>query len=167
MLEAARQVASDKYQIVVTAAPGIDDAFYAPYLQGETLTRNTYSLLQQAYVAVVNSGTATLETALIGCPQTAVYHIASSKQLWFIENIIRSLVFSIPYFTLVNIIANKEIIQELIASRFTTNNVATELTRLLNDIAYRETMLREYDEIWYVLGDHTAAMTAAQYIVQH
>ena len=166
MLDAARRVAGDTYQIAVTAAPGIDDAFYAPYLQGETLTRDTYSLLQQAHAAVVNSGTATLETALIGCPQTAVYHIAASKQLWFVESIIRSIVFSIPYFTLVNIIPNKEIIKELIASRFTAENVAEELTRLLDDESYRQTMLNNYQDLWHILGERSAATTAAEYITQ-
>lgn len=166
MLDAARRVAGDTYQIAVTAAPGIDDAFYAPYLQGEILTRDTYSLLQQAHAAVVNSGTATLETALIGCPQTAVYHIAASKQLWFVENIIRSIVFSIPYFTLVNIIPNKEIIKELIASRFTAENVAEELTRLLDDESYRQTMLNNYQDLWHILGERSAATTAAEYITQ-
>ena len=166
MLDAARRVAGDTYQIAVTAAPGIDDAFYAPYLQGEILTRDTYSLLQQAHAAVVNSGTATLETALIGCPQTAVYHIAASKQLWFVESIIRSIVFSIPYFTLVNIIPNKEIIKELIASRFTAENVAEELTRLLDDESYRQTMLNNYQDLWHILGARSAATTAAEYITQ-
>ena len=166
MLEAARRVAGDKYKIIVTAAPGIDDTFYTPYLQGETLTRNTYSLLQQAQAAVVNSGTATLETALIGCPQTAVYHIAGSKQLWFVEDIIRSIVFSIPHFTLVNIIPNKEIIKELIASHFTADNIAKELTRLLNDDSYRQTMLNNYQDLWQILGNYSAATTAAEHITQ-
>ena len=81
MLAAARKVAEDKYQIVIGAAPGIDNEFYQPYLRGEVLTRNPYATLAQAQAAVVNSGTATLETALIGCPQTAVYYIACSKYL--------------------------------------------------------------------------------------
>lgn len=166
MLEAARRVVGNKYQIIVTAAPGIEDSFYAPYLQEETLTRDTYSLLQQAHAAIVNSGTATLETALIGCPQTAVYHIACSKQLWFVENIIRSVVFSIPHFTLVNIISNKEIINELIASRFTADNVAKELYRLINDKSYRHTIMNNYQYLWYILGEQSAANTAAEHIIQ-
>ena len=77
MLEAARQY--PEYKRVVCAAPGIEDTFYAPYLQeDETLTRDTYTAVQQAKAAIVNSGTATLETALLGCPQVAVYHLALS-----------------------------------------------------------------------------------------
>ena len=162
MLAAARKVAGEKYRIVVTAAPGIDDAFYAPYLQGEELTRGTYSLLSQAHAAVVNSGTATLETALIGCPQTAVYHVAGSK---YLEKLLRPIMFKIKYFTLVNIIPGKEVIQELVASRFTEENVEQELRRLVDDEDYRAQMKTEYEALWQILGDMSAAEGAAQVIV--
>jgi lipid-A-disaccharide synthase len=161
MLAAARKVAGDKYRIVVTAAPGIDDSFYTPYLQGEQLTRNSYQLLYQAHAAIVNSGTATLETALIGCPQTAVYHVAGSK---YLEKVIRPLVFNIKYFTLVNIIPDKEVIQELVASRFTQDNVEQELRRLLEDEAYRERIKAEYKILWHILGEQSAAEGAAKVI---
>lgn len=161
MLAAARRVAGDKYRIVVTAAPGIDDTFYTPYIQGEQLTRNTYTLLQQARVAIVNSGTATLETALIGCPQVAVYHVATSK---YLEKLIRPLLFKIKYFTLVNIILDKEVIQELVASRFTQDNVEQELRRLLEDEAYNAKIKAEYESLWTVLGEQVAAESAAENI---
>ena len=164
MLEAARQVAKDNYRIIVTAAPGIDDSFYQPYLQpGETLARDTYNIVAQAKAAVVNSGTATLETALIGCPQTAVYHVAGSK---YLEKLLRPIMFSIPHFTLVNIIPNQEIIQELIASRFTAENVANELERLLHDETYRQTMLTQYEYLWHLLGEQPAAINAANHILK-
>ena len=164
MLEAARKVAKDNYRIIVTAAPGIDDTFYQPYLQlGELLARDTYNIVAQAKAAVVNSGTATLETALIGCPQTAVYHVAGSK---YLEKLLRPIMFSIPHFTLVNIIPNQEIIQELIASRFTAENVANELERLLYDETYRQTMLTQYEYLWYLLGEQPAAINAANHILK-
>ena len=162
MLAAARVVAGDRYRIVVTAAPGIDDAFYAPYLQGEQLTRETYPLLAQAHAAVVNSGTATLETALIGCPQTAVYHVAGSK---YLEKLLKPLMFKIKYFTLVNIIPGKEVIQELVASRFTQDNIELELRRLIEDKEYRERMKAEYEGVWQILGEKSAADGAAEVIV--
>ena len=162
MLAAARQVAGDQYRVVVTAAPGIEDSFYAPYLQGETLTRDTYTLLSEAKAAVVNSGTATLETALIGCPQTAVYHVAGSK---YLEWILKPIMFKIKHFTLVNIIANKEVIQELVASRFTQTNIEHELQRLLHDQSYREQMLREYRQILTLLGTESAPNNAAKSII--
>lgn len=161
MLAAARKVAGTEYRIVITAAPGVEDGFYASYLQGEELTRNTYDLLSQAYAAVVNSGTATLETALIGCPQTAVYHVAGSK---YLEKILKPILFRIKHFTLVNIIPNKEVIQELIASRFTEENIANELYRLIKDEHYRTTMLVEYKKLWDILGESSAAENAAEHI---
>lgn len=194
MLQAARLVAQNNYQIIVTAAPGIEDDFYHPFLQqGETLTRDTYNTVAQAKAAVVNSGTATLETALIGCPQTAVYHVTGSK---YLEKFLRPIIFTIPHFTLVNIIPSyttphypipsyttlhnptpsyttlnnptppytTPAIQELIASRFTVENVTHELNRLLHDEPYRQTMLSNYQHLWHILGSQSAAETAADII---
>ena len=163
MLAAARQVAGDQYRVVVTAAPGVEDSFYAPYLQGETLTRDTYTLLSEATAAVVNSGTATLETALIGCPQTAVYHVAGSK---YLEWILKPIMFKIKHFTLVNIIAGKEVIQELVASRFTQANIEKELKQLLNNQTYREQMLNDYQQIQMILGTESAPNNAANIITK-
>ena len=162
MLEAARKVAGEQYHIIVTAAPGIEDAFYQSFLlHDETLTRDTCNTVAHAQAAVVNSGTATLETALIGCPQTAVYHVAGSK---YLEKLLRPILFRIPHFTLVNIIPNQEIIQELIASRFTTENVAHELHRLLYDQEYRTNMLKRYQQLHTILGNASAANNAADKI---
>ncbi len=174
MLQAARLVAQNNYQIIVTAAPGIEDDFYHPFLQqGETLTRDTYNTVAQAKAAVVNSGTATLETALIGCPQTAVYHVTGSK---YLEKFLRPIIFTIPHFTLVNIIPHyttlnnptpsytTPAIQELIASRFTVENVTHELNRLLHDEPYRQSMLSNYQHLWHILGSQSAAETAADII---
>ena len=162
MLEAAREVAGNHYQIIVGAAPGIDDAFYQTYLNQETLTRNTYSTLAMAKAAVVNSGTATLETALIGCPQTAVYYVAGSK---YLEGILKPILFKIKHFTLVNIIANKEVIKELIAQKFTKTNIATELRQLLDNESYRQQMQAEYKHIHHILGNETAPENAAKIII--
>jgi lipid-A-disaccharide synthase len=162
MLEAARQY--PEYKIVVCAAPGIEDSFYTPFLrEGETLTRDTYTTVLQAKAAVVNSGTATLETALLGCPQVAVYHLALS---WLIALIrwAQPLVFSIPYFTLVNIIPGREVIKEYVANEFTTANVSKELGRLLHDDIYRKEMLASYEHLSSLLGSQPAAATAADII---
>ena len=162
MLEAARRFPN--YRIVVCAAPGIDDAFYTGYLrEGESLTRDTYGAVMAARAAIVNSGTATLETALLGCPQVAVYHLALS---WAI-NILRwmqPLFFSVRYFTLVNIIAGKEVIKECIANEFKVDLVSAELGRLLEDEEYRKKMLAEYEHIDSLLGTQPAAERAAQII---
>ena len=162
MMDAARR--SPDYHLVVCAAPGIEDAFYTPYLRaGETLTRDTYATVQQASAAVVNSGTATLETALFGCPQVAVYHLAHS---WFFALIrwAQPFVFSIRYFTLVNIIAGKEVIKEYLANDFTADNVAAELQRLLTDEVYKKEMLASYKHLSQSLGALPASATAADII---
>ena len=162
MLEAARRFSD--YQIVVCAAPNIEDDFYTSYLcTNETLTRDTYGTVQQASAAVVNSGTATLETALLGCPQVAVYHLACSKLIGLIRWA-QPLFFSIPYFTLVNIIAGKEVIKECVANTFTTENVAAELSRLLSDEAYKKEMLASYEHLVQLLGSQPASVTAAEII---
>ena len=164
MLEAARRMPG--YQIVVTAAPGLDDAFYAPYLrEGEQLTRETYSAVQTARAAIVNSGTATLETALLGCPQVAVYHLAAARLLGAIRSWAQPLLFQIRYFTLVNILSGRETIRELVANDFTADKVAEELQRLLSDRAYTENMLADYEHIQSILGTQASAETAAKRII--
>ena len=162
MLEAARRFTD--YSIVVCAAPGIEDSFYQPYMaEGETLTNDKYGTLQTAKAAVVNSGTATLETALIGCPQVAVYHLACSRLIGLIRWA-QPFVFSIRHFTLVNIIAEREVIKECVANDFTVENVSAELERLLNDPTYTKNMLAEYEHIRSVLGVEPAAGKAAAII---
>lgn len=162
MMDAARRFPD--YHLVVCAAPGIEDAFYTPYLRaGETLTRDTYATVQQASAAVVNSGTATLETALFGCPQVAVYHLAHS---WFFALIrwAQPFVFSIRYFTLVNIIAGKDVIKEYLANDFTADNVAAELQRLLTDEVYKKEMIASYNHLSQSLGSLPASVTASDII---
>jgi lipid-A-disaccharide synthase len=162
MLAAARRF--PEYRIVVSAAPGIEDAFYSPYLkENEQLTHDTYSAVQQAAAAVVNSGTATLETALLGCPQVAVYHIGCSGLLKCIKWA-KPLIFSIPYFTPVNIIAGKEVIRECVAYDFTEANLHAELERILTDENYKKEMLANYEHLYTLLGAQQASVTAARII---
>lgn len=162
MIEAARRFTD--YSIVVCAAPGIEDSFYQPYMaDGESLTHDTYGTLRTAKAAVVNSGTATLETALIGCPQVAVYHLACSRLIGLIRWA-QPLLFSIRHFTLVNIIAEREVIKECVANDFTVENVSAELERLLNDPTYTKNMLAEYEHIHSILGVEPAAGKAAAII---
>ena len=164
MLQAAQQF--PKYDLVVCAAPGIKDDFYTPYLHSTqaTLTRDTYHAVQNASAAIVNSGTATLETALLGRPQVAVYHLACSPLIGLIRWA-QPLFFSIKHFTLVNIIANKEVIREYVANDFTVAHVTEELQRLLNDAPYKKEMLASYEHLFSVLGSQSASATAAERII--
>jgi len=153
------------YQVVVVAAPGVDDSFYTPLLAESScpvsLTREPYDALSMATAAVVNSGTATLEAALIGCPQVAVYHVACGRLL----GLLRPLMFHLPWFTLPNIIAGRMVIRELIAYLFTEDAVAEELGYLLHNQDYRSRMKRDYQEIAAILGTAPSAETAASLIL--
>lgn len=163
MLEAAH--CFKDYDVVVCAAPGVEAKLYTPYLSThDTLTRETYVALQESSAAIVNSGTATLETALLGCPQVAVYHLACSPLIGLIRSWGQPLLFSIPHFTLVNIIAGREVIKECIADQFTVENVVNETTRILSDETYKKEMLASYEHLHTLLGSHPAAATAARII---
>ncbi len=162
VLASERLTANGEWQIVVTGAPGVEPAFYNQFLTNEKIVFNeTYDLVSRAAVAIVNSGTATLETALLNCPQVAVYHIALGR----LAGLVRPFVFQIPHFTLVNLISNKEVIQEKIAYLFTVDEVAGEVKRILEDDTYRQTMLNNYAEIRQILGNNPAADTAAKAII--
>ena len=172
MLEAARQVqkSHSDYEIVVTAAPGVEDAYYRR-LMGETegirLTRDTYSVMRQAKAAVVNSGTATLETALFGCPLVAVYHIAASRFFGkHVVDLFKHYIFHDGYFTLVNILSGKEVIKELIAEQFTVENITKEVTRLIDDTDYRNSQIAGLQQLSAILGGNCAADTAAETILK-
>jgi len=153
-----------EYQIIVAGAPGIDVGFYNEILGGSEariVTGKTYELLQQSQVAVVNSGTATLETALIGIPQVVVYHVAFGKlALW-----VKDLIIKTNYISLVNIIANKLVVKELIANLFTVENVSAELSLLLRNTIYRQQILEDYSIIKATLGEPGTAGRAAKKMV--
>ena len=163
MLEAARRF--EGYEIIVTAASGIEESFYTPYLHtGERVTRDTYGTLQTCSAAIVNSGTATLEAALLGCPQVAVYHLACSKLIGLLRPVGQKIFFSIPYFTLVNIISGKEVIRECLANEFTVENVSAELEQLLYNEAHKKEMFASYEHLYSVLGVSSASQRAAEII---
>lgn len=159
MLTAARRFPD--YRIEVVQAPGIDASVYRPYLrEGELLVSDPYRLMATAQAAIVNSGTATLETALMGCPEVAVYHVACPHLL----GLIWKALFSIRHFTLVNIIVGREVIKELIAYLFTADNIEAELACLLHDEAYKKNLLASYEQVRKILGNQPAAETAASII---
>ena len=162
MLAAAQRF--PEYAVRVAAAPGVADDFYRQWLPaGVPLTRDTYELVSGAYAAIVNSGTATLETALLGCPQVAVYHVGCPR----LFGLFWRTFFKMRLFTLPNIILGREVIREKLATHFTVEEVAEELDRLLHDEAYRKRMLADYQEIAHLLGDTPAPTNAAKIITGH
>ena len=122
----------------------------------------TYELLQQAKAAVVNSGTATLETALIGTPQVVVYNVYFGRFMMLLKDYF----VKVKYISLVNLVAEKEVVKELMAHFFTVENVSKELDNILHDKTYRENMLHEYAIMQNSLGGPGAASKAAKKMVE-
>lgn len=165
MIEAAAPYATE-YQLVVAGAPAIDDEFYAPFIEGKpvTLVKNqTYKLLSQATAALVTSGTATLETALFNVPQVVCYKTPVPRLVRFAFNHI----IKCKYISLVNLIADREVVQELLADRFSVENIRNELRRLLPGHDARTAMLFDYREVAKRLGDDVAPDNAAQLMVRY
>ena len=162
MLEAASRF--EDYQMVVAGAPSIDDAYYEQFvskLNANIVKNDTYQLLSHCTTAIVTSGTATLETALFNVPQVVCYKTPLPNLIRFaFKHIIK-----VRFISLVNLIANKEVVQELFAERFKIRNIANELYRILPGQPYRETMLAEYELMKEKLGDHIAPDNAANLIV--
>lgn len=152
------------YQVVVSGAPGINREYYDAFISQKNIYlvfNQTYELLSHAEAAVVNSGTATLETALIGTPQVVVYHVAFGK----IALALKDIFIKVKYVSLVNLIAEKEVVTELLAHHFTPENVREEVERLISDKIYRDKMVEKYQEIKKTLGEPGAAKNAAKGII--
>ncbi len=165
MLDAAMPFV-DKYQLVLAAAPGIDPAYYQQYVGSTVPVKiifgQTYRLLQQAKAALVTSGTATLETALFRVPQTVCYYTPVGKLISFL----RRHILKVRYISLVNLVADKEVVRELVADTMTVSNVRSELNALLNDETYRGQMLKEYDRMIKILGPAGASHQAASKMIE-
>ena len=166
MVAAAREAAPD-IPVIIAGTTAIQQDIYRRLAPGvKVVFGETYRLLSGARAAVVNSGTATLEAALLNCPQVAVYHIAAPHAVY-----LAPLLFSnpigdtkTPFFTLPNLLLGKEVIKELIGARFTVHAVATELRTLLSDNTYRQRELSDYNNIRELLGRQKASAEAAKII---
>ena len=163
MLEAARHF--EDYQMVIAAAPSIEKSYYKKYLgdsEAKMVELQTYELLTHSTAALVTSGTATLETALLNVPQVVCYETPVPKLIRFaFKHIIK-----VRFISLVNLIADKEIVQELLADRFSIYNIANELYRILPGQPARERMLANYQIVRERLGDAVAPDNAARIIVE-
>lgn len=160
MLEVASRYPT--FQLVIAGAPGQTSAFYEQYLlNGEKLIfGETYSLLRIAYTAIVTSGTATLETALIGTPQVVSYAVGGGG----IPNWVFRHFMHVPYFSLVNLIAGKTVVNELMGALLNDVNLTTALEPLLSKTTERQAVLDGYSEIREKLGKPGAARKTAELI---
>jgi len=129
-----------EFQYVIAGAPGIDPGYYKEYIgnhKASIVFDQTYRLLQQSKAALVTSGTATLETALFRVPQVVCYKTPVKKLVRFVFTHF----FHIKYISLVNLIADKTVVQELFADSFSCQSIREELNKIIRVEAYRNTML--------------------------
>ncbi|MBQ9669035.1 MAG: lipid-A-disaccharide synthase [Prevotella sp.] len=159
MIEATRQLSAD-YDLMLAGAPGIDEDYYAKFIEGsdvQLVKNRTYELLSTAHAALVTSGTATLETALFGVPQVVCYETPLPRLIGYL----RKKILKVRYISLVNLIADREVVRELVADSFSIANIRSELEKILNGPA-RQEMLEGYEEVHRRLGKEQAPLNAAR-----
>jgi lipid-A-disaccharide synthase len=150
------------YQFVVAGAPSISADYYEKYLNGTgagIVYNQTYPLLKHARAAIVTSGTATLETALLGIPEVVVYK--TSPLTFFIGNFF----VKVKFFSLVNLILDKEAVRELLQENL-TGDIRKELDKILFEPSHREIMMNNYDLLRKKLGEPGVAERVAERILQ-
>jgi len=162
MLQVAGQFPA--FQLVLAGAPGQSASFYDPFLNGDStlIFDETYSLIRIAYAALVTSGTATLETAIIGTPQVVTYAAGwGSLPNWFFRHFLK-----VPFFSLVNLIADKPVVDELLGILLNEVNLTAALEPLLSETPQRQAVLDGYAEVIEKLGKPGAAAKTAEMILQ-
>ena len=163
MLDAVKSFEND-YQIVVAGAPGIAPDYYQQFMREskvEIVFGQTYDLLSKAHAALVTSGTATLETCLFGVPQVVCYKLPIPP----VADFVRKHLLKVKYISLVNLVAGREIVAELLGRTFTVSHIRNELQKILSG-PERERMLEGYQEVKRALGDENAPDNAARLIVE-
>ena len=153
------------YQFIVATAPSRSMSDYSKYVSGreayvKVVFGQSYAVLRHAVAAVVNSGTASLETALIGTPQVVAYKGAA------INFVIAKQIIKIRFISLGNLILNKTCFRELLQFYFTPENVLQEVLRMIEDTEYRENMLAGYQEIRNALGGRGASAAVAKAMIE-
>lgn len=162
MIEVAERF--EDYQMVLAGAPSIEDEYYDKFLEGtpvRVVKNKTYQLLSHTTAALVTSGTATLETALFNVPQVVCYETPLPKLIRFAFNH----VLKVDYISLVNLVANKEVVPEMFADKFTIDGIANELYKIMPGQPARERMLAEYQEVQRELGSKVAPDETASIMV--
>lgn len=152
------------HQFIIAGAPSMTDADYAPYVRNmpvKIIYGETYRLLVQAQAALVTSGTATLETALLRIPQVVCYSGEGGRFSYYM---FKTFV-KVKYISLVNLIFGGEVVKELMMQHLTERNVLNELSRILYSERDREKMLRNYDEVIRRLGEPGASGRFAKMMV--
>lgn len=152
------------YQFVIAGAPSMTEADYAPYLKGKSIPvvyGQTYRLLQQSVAALVTSGTATLETAILKVPQVVCY----SGEGGALSYLLFKIFVKVKYISLVNLIMGREVVKELLMQKLNRRNLQAELAALLEQAGVRERMLSDYEEVNRRLGTPGASRRFAARMV--
>ena len=154
----------DTHQLVVTAAPNIPEEVYTRLLEGYSarlVYGKTYDALQHADVAVLASGTVSLEAGVIRCPQIVCYRMGGGALVYYIGKI----VFNIRKVSLVNLILKRYAVRELLQHYCSVTNIRKELSRILNEPEHLKKIMESYDELHQKLGEPGASKRAATAIV--
>jgi len=167
MLEAVGRLGLEG-DVAIAGAPGIDEDYYRQMMAHSSVTPvvcfgQTYPLLSKARAALVTSGTATLETALLGVPQVVCYETPMPRLVAFL----RRHILKVRWVSLVNLVAQREVVPELVADTFSVDNICSHLSPLLdNSSNERRAQLQGYQEVWQRLGQQAAPANAAQTMVR-
>lgn len=149
------------YQFIIAGVGTIPPEYYDSIIGNKNVMvvyKQTYDLLRNSEAALVTSGTATLETALLQVPQVVCYRMS------FMSALLAWLVIKVKYISLVNLILDKEAVKEFIQYQCTRKNIVTELKKILGDGDYRHTMIEDYRKLRSLAGDHGASVRAADII---
>lgn len=162
MLMAASQFPD--YELVLAAAPNIEREFYDRFIPKGINVRiefgKTYDILSQATAALVTSGTATLETAIIGTPQVVCYYMRPAHIFSFLRRFLK-----VKYISLVNLILDRPAVTELVAAAMSPDHLTVQLAAILPGGSCRNKMLQDYDELNTILGGPGASQRAARMMV--
>ena len=164
MLRATDHLA-DRFQLVVAGAPSVPHDYYLQFFGNrkvEIVYDQTYPLLMNAHAALVTSGTATLETALFDVPQVVCYATPLPRLI----SVLRRILLKVKYVSLVNLIADREVVKELVAADYSEENVRREIDAIIADGPQRNAMKEGYAEVWQRLGKESAPDNAARQIVK-
>ncbi|MDR3227499.1 MAG: lipid-A-disaccharide synthase, partial [Prevotellaceae bacterium] len=151
-----------EYQFVLAGAPSMDKDFYKKYLQNHEMSvvfNQTYETLMHCSAAIVASGTATLETALLGAPQFVCY--GGSE----ISYQIGKRLVKVKYISLVNLILDAPILKELIQHDMTLEKMRSELQGLLFDVIRRKQIIDDYAELREILGTQGSSQRVANAMI--
>ena len=155
------------WKFVLAGAPARSREDYAQWLEGrdyiDLVFGQTYSVLHGAQAAIINSGTASLEAALIGTPQVVCW--STSAFTAFLARRVFHVMDHIKFISLGNLIMDRLVFRELVQEEFTPDNVYDEVRRLIEDAAYREKMLSAYSEIKKALGGGGASRAVARELI--